>query len=63
MKVLIIKKFQDTPDTVIYPVTVVNMWPATAERAVKEGKALPIPDDVDGDAFKIEYELKNKKGK
>jgi hypothetical protein len=65
MKVLIIKAFQDTPTTVLYPYEVVNMWDTTAERAIKTGKAVPVPEGVDGEAFKQQYinELKNKKGK
>lgn len=63
MKVLIIKKFQNTPDEAFHPVTVLELWDATAERAIKEGKALAIPEGVDPEQFKSNYELQNKKGK
>ena len=65
MKVLIIRAFQDTPTTVLYPYEVLNMWDATAERAIAEKKAVPVPEGADGETFKATYitELKNKNKK
>lgn len=66
MRVLITKPFQDTPNSVLYPFEVLKLWDTTAERAIKEGKAVAVPEDTDAQAFKDNYiqnlTLKNKKG-
>jgi len=46
MKVVFIKAFQNTPHHVMYPGEVHDLWDTTAERAVKEGKALYIPEGM-----------------
>lgn len=63
MRLLFIKPFQDTPDTVIYPGEIHDVWTTTGERAIKENKAVEIPEGVDEQAFKIQVfdNLKKKK--
>lgn len=63
MKLLFIKPFQDTPDTVIYPGEIHEVWSTTGQRALKENKAVEIPEGVDQEAYKKQvFENLKKKG-
>lgn len=62
MRLLFIKPFQDTPDTVIYPREAHEVWSTTGERALKEGKAVEIPEGVDEEQF-IQQTFENLKKK
>lgn len=65
MIVLITKAFQNTSDTVLYPFEILNLWDTTAERAIKEGKAVAVPEGMDPQNFKMNYlnNINKKKGK
>lgn len=63
MRLLFIKDFQNTPDTVIYKGEIYTVWTDTAKRAIKEGCAVEIPEGVDEQLFakKTFDNLKTKK--
>ena len=63
MRLLFIKDFQNTPDQVIYKGEINTMWTETAKRAIKEGRAVEVPEGVDEALFaKNTFDnLKNKK--
>jgi hypothetical protein len=62
MKLLFIKPFEDCPGVVIYPFVIHEVWSTTAERAIKEGRAVEVPAGVDEELFtkQIIEELKQK---
>jgi len=61
MKYLFIKDFDDTADSKILIGDIVELWPETANRAVKEKAAILIPDGVDEEVFKNSIINKKKK--
>ena len=64
MKLLFIKPFEDSPGVVIYPPAIHEVWSTTAERAIKEGRAVEVPDGVDEELFtKQTFEELKQKGK
>ena len=63
MRLLFIKDFQDTQNSVIYKGEIYTMWSETAKRALKEGKAVEIPEGVDEVQFaKQTFDNLKKKG-
>ena len=63
MRLLFTRPFQDTPNTVIYPGEIHTVWTTPGERAIKEGKAVEVPEGVDEEEFaKLTFENLKKKG-
>ena len=61
MKYLFIKDFENTPEEIIAEGSVLELWPDTAKRAIKEKAAIEIPQNINEEQFK--NSIINKKNK